>query len=303
MSVAVCMIVRNGAQTIERAIMSVRPFVDELCVLLVGESEDETAAILDRLGNERGAQIHVDSMPWPGSFSVAREASFARASSEWLMWLDDDEILEGGGHLREALAGDALFVRRIDELNPDSLVLRWEVRLVRSEAGIHWRGVVHEYLELDDDADAHIVPPDLVRVRHRGKPVEGRHRYRELVEAEYAAGDTRFALYVANTKAALGDLVAAADVLERFVAEVEASGSVYDVRYLAALERLAVIRATQARALHARRTELRARWIAEADSGLLTGPKRLFAEFVRLDARDAPDRSMWRETIAPPAEL
>lgn len=94
-----CMIVRDNARTIEAALVSVRPWVDEMIVVDTG-SVDETPAICRRLG----AKVH--SFPWCDDFSAARNESLGHAAGEWLFWMDSDDTItpENGRKLRDLAA-------------------------------------------------------------------------------------------------------------------------------------------------------------------------------------------------------
>jgi len=116
-TIAACLIARNSSATIERFIASVRPHVDEVCVWLGGESSDGTPAILERLASEPGWPIRVVQGVWRAAYAAARNSSFAMASSDYLAWFDDDEVLEGGAWLREAVRSERpelVYMQRVE---------------------------------------------------------------------------------------------------------------------------------------------------------------------------------------------
>ena len=97
-SLSLCLIVRDGEQFLGRALDSVRPFVDEMVVVDTGSvdgSRDVAAA--------RGAKVF--DCPWEDSFSAARNQSLARATSDWIFWMDADDVLPetSGAELRRAI--------------------------------------------------------------------------------------------------------------------------------------------------------------------------------------------------------
>lgn len=180
MTLAACLIVKDEAAVIERAIGSVRPHVDEVCILDTG-SADGTLAILDRLAREPGTPLRVEQGGWREDFAAARNASFAMASPgiRWLLTLDADDELCGGEHLR-ALAGE---LERLDRAAAWIVYDRGEqivggervpyvngyLRLFRRDSG-RWTERVHEIYRLaeglDDIADTLLAHPALVSVRH-----------------------------------------------------------------------------------------------------------------------------------------
>lgn len=151
-SIAACMIVKDGAGSIERAILSVRPFVDEVCVFDTG-STDGTLELLDVLASTPGAPIRVQRGEWRDSFGWARERSFEMASSTWLLHLDADDVLErshllGATVARAAAAGaDGIVGQYVYRVRPDgSMELAAALRIVRRAAGYRWVGRCHEEL-------------------------------------------------------------------------------------------------------------------------------------------------------------
>jgi len=152
-SISVCVIVRDAVETIGRALASVRPFVDEVCIYDTG-SVDGTLELLDELAGQPGAPIVVERGEWRDDFAWAREQSFAMASPEieWLLWLDADDVVEIRSNLRGLLrlAGDVdvIFAAKILAAagrggNPDA-------RILRRSARFEWRGVVHEHVVFED---------------------------------------------------------------------------------------------------------------------------------------------------------
>lgn len=131
---AACLICKDSASTIERALNSIRPFVDEINVYDTG-STDGTIHVLKGLAEvtawsistqtgqrlahadwtgeipetpPEGIQllpvspIRVKQGEWRNDFAWAREQSFAMVSdnADWLLWLDDDDELVGADQLR-----------------------------------------------------------------------------------------------------------------------------------------------------------------------------------------------------------
>ena len=85
-SLAVCMIVKDEAEFIEGAVLSVRDIADEIIVVDTG-STDDTVALA------QGAGARVEYFPWTGDFSEARNVSVEYATSDWILILDADERL------------------------------------------------------------------------------------------------------------------------------------------------------------------------------------------------------------------
>ena len=87
--ISACMIVRNEAEWIGGAILSVRDAVDEIVVLDTG-STDATAEIAE------GAGARVERFQWCDDFSAARNASIDLARGDWILVVDADHRLASG---------------------------------------------------------------------------------------------------------------------------------------------------------------------------------------------------------------
>lgn len=84
-SLSVTIITKNGAQTIEKCLASVKDLATEIIVLDSG-STDNTAQICEKYTDK------IFSMDWPG-FGIQKNRAIDKASGEWILSLDDDEWL------------------------------------------------------------------------------------------------------------------------------------------------------------------------------------------------------------------
>ena len=85
-TVSVCIIVKNEEQHLAKCLMSVKPIVDEMIVVDTG-STDQTKTIATALG----AKVYDYS--WKNDFSEARNYSLSKASGDWILVLDADEVV------------------------------------------------------------------------------------------------------------------------------------------------------------------------------------------------------------------
>jgi GT2 family glycosyltransferase/tetratricopeptide (TPR) repeat protein/2-polyprenyl-3-methyl-5-hydroxy-6-metoxy-1,4-benzoquinol methylase len=98
-TVSLCMIARDEEAHIADCLNSVRPYVDEMVVVDTG-SHDRTAEIARSFGAK------VIESPWQDSFSAARNISIDHATSDWIFWMDADDVLppESGEVLRRSVS-------------------------------------------------------------------------------------------------------------------------------------------------------------------------------------------------------
>ena len=85
-TISLCMIVRNEAENIAKCLFAVKPLIDEIIIVDTG-SEDSTRDI----GRLFGAQVHHYS--WDQDFSAARNFCLRKASGQWILILDADEMI------------------------------------------------------------------------------------------------------------------------------------------------------------------------------------------------------------------
>lgn len=145
-TVSLCMIVKNEEHHLPRCLSSVRGLMDELIIVDTG-STDRTREIATELGAK------VFDFPWIDDFAAARNFSFSKATMDYCMWLDADDILTEKDaqdflHLKEALPPqtDVVMMRyhtAFDDTGKPTFTYYRE-RLLRRAAGFLWEGTVHE---------------------------------------------------------------------------------------------------------------------------------------------------------------
>lgn len=110
-TISLCMIVKNEEKVLARCLDSVKPAVDEIVILDTGSTDatkDVAARYTDRIYD----------FPWVDDFSAARNASFAKASMTFTMWLDADDVL-----LPEDLEALIQLKSQLDTLDADVIML------------------------------------------------------------------------------------------------------------------------------------------------------------------------------------
>jgi len=102
-TLSLCMIVKDEEKNIERCINSIKEIVDEIVVVDTG-SNDKTVEIAEGLG---ARVIHTK---WEDDFSKARNTAIENATSDWILFLDADEVIkkEDVGKIRPLLEDDTV---------------------------------------------------------------------------------------------------------------------------------------------------------------------------------------------------
>ncbi|HEX2877640.1 MAG TPA: glycosyltransferase family 2 protein [Polyangiaceae bacterium] len=146
-ALAAFLIVKDEETLLGGCLASIRPWVDEICVLDTG-SRDNTVEIALSFGAK------VASFVWCEDFAAARNASLAMSRAPWALVIDADErlVADTGPALARATASPdklAYYVTREDlrpEGPPDCLAI---ARLFQNRPDIRFRRPVHEGI-MDD---------------------------------------------------------------------------------------------------------------------------------------------------------
>ena len=188
-TLSICMIVKNEGKNIVRALLNLRPLADELIVVDTG-SRDRTKEIARALGAK------VFDFEWTGdfNFSGARNFSISRATGDWILVMDADEVISPSSRkqLRALIDGAKTkktaysFTTRNyilspsiwgwranDGAYPEQAGTGWlpsiKVRLFANDERIRFKNPVHEVVE-DSLAEAGIkIAPCGVPIHHYGK--------------------------------------------------------------------------------------------------------------------------------------
>ena len=145
-TISLCMIVKNEEDVLNRCLNSAVPVADEIIIVDTG-SLDKTPEI---------ARLYTDkvySFRWQDDFAAARNFSFSKATMDYCMWLDADDVI---------LPDDCNRLLQIkSELNPQTDVVMlpycmtvkqdgtpdfwyYRERIVRNSSEYRWAGQVHE---------------------------------------------------------------------------------------------------------------------------------------------------------------
>lgn len=150
-AISLCMIVKDEEMHIARCLDSIADLVDEIIIVDTG-SKDRTVEIAS------GYTSKVYSYPWKDDFSDARNYSFSKASMDYCMWMDADDILEETQkekflQLKQTLQPDTDIVMMkyhtfFDEAGRPSFTYFRE-RWIRNCSKYRWVGAVHEVIPLN----------------------------------------------------------------------------------------------------------------------------------------------------------
>lgn len=146
-SISLCMIVKNEEKVLARCLESVKNIVDEIIIADTG-STDETKKI---------ALAYTDKIydfEWVDDFSAARNFAFSKATKDYILWLDADDVITKENaqkilKLKENLNNtDAVMMKYNTSFDEDGkpTFSFYRERLIRRAAPHRWQGKVHEVI-------------------------------------------------------------------------------------------------------------------------------------------------------------
>ncbi len=182
-TISLCMIVKDEEMHLARCLDSVAGLVDEIIIVDTG-STDRTMEIASYYTQK------IYSYPWGDDFSAARNESFSKASMDYCMWMDADDILEesaqdGFLQLKQSLSPDTDIVMMkyntsFDEAgNPSFSYFR--ERWIRNCTQFRWIGAVHEVIP----PNGRVLYSDIA-ISHRKEKAKDPHRnlriYQKMIQ-------------------------------------------------------------------------------------------------------------------------
>ena len=154
-TITCCMIVKDAAHDILRCLNSFAPHVQELIVGIDRATIDDTHGLVARFATQNPLLaveiIELDPVVETG-FAAARNETIARASGDWIMWIDADEVLVNGAHMGRYLRNSMYngFAVKQHHFSHDPVgIIKVDLpcRVFRNRKGIEFFGIVHEHPE------------------------------------------------------------------------------------------------------------------------------------------------------------
>lgn len=139
------MITRNEEDFLPQCLNSIRSIADELIIVDTG-STDRTIEIACSYGAK------IVEMVWNDDFSQARNLALDHANTDWVLYLDADEVLADSANklfdLLNESSAEAYWVQIENILGnqPDDVLIHPSVRLFRRREGLRFSGRIHEQI-------------------------------------------------------------------------------------------------------------------------------------------------------------
>lgn len=149
MTISLSMIVKNEEEVLARCLESAKGLFDQIVIVDTG-SIDQTKQIAEKYTD------CVYDFEWVDDFSKARNFSFSKATGEYIMWLDADDVLNE--NFRKQFAKLKETIKRE---NPDVVMMKYDVgfdangnttfcyyreRIVKKSKNLLWQDPIHEVI-------------------------------------------------------------------------------------------------------------------------------------------------------------
>lgn len=187
MTLSLCMIVKNEEDVLGRCLSGMAEVADEIIIVDTG-STDGTVDVAEKYTDK------VYNFEWCDDFSAARNFSFSKATCDFVIWLDADDVVtfENAEKLIE--------LKRSFSKKDDVFMLRYECafdedgratyyfyreRIFRRASNPKWKGRVHEAVEYSGG-----VRYSDIAIKHFSKKAEYGERNLKIYEKQKALGES-----------------------------------------------------------------------------------------------------------------
>ena len=150
-TLSLCMIVKNEEPVLARCLDCIAHIADEIIIVDTG-SDDNTRQIAMQY------TPHVYDFPWTDNFAEARNFSFSKATQDYQMWLDADDVIDAENQLKllelkSNLTADVIMLPyhvAFDD-NNHPVFTYFRERILKRSCHFQWEGAVHEAITPSGD--------------------------------------------------------------------------------------------------------------------------------------------------------
>lgn len=183
--ISLCMIVKDEEDVIGRCLDTVKDIVDEIIIVDTG-STDKTKEIVSKYTDK------IYDFQWVNNFAKARNFSFSKATKDYILWLDADDIIDSRNRekflkLKEKIDGtvDMYQMQYYYHLDKDEkpTLIQIRERLVKREKNYQWMSPIHEVII----PSGNIEKVDIA-ITHKKKVVKDINRNLKIFEEMIARG-------------------------------------------------------------------------------------------------------------------
>ncbi|HIY54626.1 MAG TPA: glycosyltransferase [Candidatus Dorea merdavium] len=217
-AISLCMIVKDEEAVLDRCLDCFGELADEIVIVDTGSS-DRTKEIAGKYTSQ------VYGFPWCGDFSAARNYGLERATKEYCMWVDADDVMRQEDRrrfleMKKTLPADTDVVLLPYETGFDSegrpIFTYYRERIVRNSPEFRFAGRVHETIPLKGTLRYEEIPV-VHRKESPGDPDRNLRIYEEMEKAGESF-DSRALYYYGRELLTHGRYEKGAQILQAFLA-------------------------------------------------------------------------------------
>ncbi len=167
MKISLCMIVKNEEEHLAKCLDNIKNHMDEIVIVDTG-SEDRTKEI----AREYTDKIY--DFEWCDDFSKARNFSLSKASNDWVLILDADEVVTefNDEEIIKFMNSTHKVVGRIKRINPfedgkEITTYTERVNRLMNRKYFHYEGIIHEQITSNENSQYDTQPVE-IEVDHIG---------------------------------------------------------------------------------------------------------------------------------------
>jgi len=150
-TLSLCVICKNEEENIRNLLESVKGDLFNEIVIVDTGSTDKTVDIIKEYTDK------VFFFEWINDFGAARNVSFSHATSDYIMWLDSDDIILEKDYkklldLKKRLHESPIWLVKYEYAHDEfgkSICSFYRERIVKRSLNLRWQEPIHEYLPLD----------------------------------------------------------------------------------------------------------------------------------------------------------
>ena len=216
-TVNACLICKNEKSNIGQLVETLCSVLEEVHITDTG-STDGTLEILTNL-QEKYSNLFVHHFDWIDDFSAARNYSFSHGKSEWVFWVDCDDVVNPDDLLKfknEVLIKPTVDVWNLQYVYGPTVTLFRE-RFIRRSIVHYWKCAIHEYVHTETNKKEDYYGLKIIH-NHVGKVREDGRNLR-ILEKEFSKNpdNDRMSFYYGRDLFDAGNKTKAKEVLEHYV--------------------------------------------------------------------------------------
>lgn len=151
-TISLCMIIKDEESVLDRVLSCAKKFADEIIIVDTG-SKDNSVNIAKKYTN------NIFYFKWTDNFSDARNFSFSKATKDYIMWLDADDLITDAEiekilNLKRSNKDIPMYLFKYSVAFENNIptFYFYRERLLKRELNFKWQGFIHEVIPLVHDA-------------------------------------------------------------------------------------------------------------------------------------------------------